>query len=319
MSDQRTRPSPGYGTSHAKVILFGEHAALYGAPAIVWPLSEVTARSTVLPSAAPGLSVAADATASGRLIEQTQRSPLAIAANAALAFLGRDQVSLRVEVRNHIPTARGLGASAAMAAALVEGVAAAYRTRLSDQDRFDAVQLAETEAHGRSSGIDIHGVTVDAPIIIEGGRVTPLPPSNQCTLVVADSGTPSHTVQAVATVARAVATPGGARQLDRLRAICSAAVEAAWSPWDPMLIGNLMHQAHAALRALGVSGTEVDRLVSAAARVPGVHGVKVTGGGMGGAIVAMTTSDAAEAATRALIDAGARQCWTAPVQGGALL
>jgi mevalonate kinase len=319
MSDQRTRPSQGHGISHAKVILFGEHAALYGGPAIVWPLTELTVRSTVFPSPIPGLSVAADATATGRLVEQDPGSTLVIAANAALAFLDRNQVALRVEVRNSIPVARGLGASAAMAAAVVDGVAAACQLSLSDQNRFHAVQLAETEAHGRSSGIDIRGVTADVPIIIERGTVTPLPPSNQCTLVVADSGTPSHTVESVSAVARAVTTSAGSRHMERLKDICSMAAEAARSPWNPTVIGTLMHDAHAALRALGVSSTEVDHMVSAAAQVPGVHGVKVTGGGMGGAIVAMTTGEAAAAAARAMTDAGARHCWTIPVQGGALL
>lgn len=315
MLDARAQPL-GCGTSHAKVILFGEHAALFGGPAIVWPLKQIAAESVIMSAARRGITVVADSTASGRLVQQDERSPLAIAATEMLSVIDQPDASLLVEVRSNIPVARGLGASAAMAAAVVDGIAAAFQLTLSGEARFHAIQAAEMQAHGRSSGIDIHGVTSDLPIIVEGETVAELTPSGQFALTIADSGIPSRTAESVSAVARLVATDVGTQDMQNLLGVCATAVDTARKAWDPSVIGSLMHEAHSALRALGVSSHGIDRMVSAAAHVPGVHGVKVTGGGMGGSIVAMSTTDAAEKVAEALISAGARHCWKVPVHAG---
>jgi galactokinase len=59
------------------------------------------------------------------------------------------------------------------------------------------------------------------------------------------------------------------------------------------LCGQLMFASHASLRDdYEVSCRELDSLVEIARTVPGVYGARMTGGGFGGCIVALTTADA---------------------------
>ena len=71
-----------------------------------------------------------------------------------------------------------------------------------------------------------------------------------------------------------------------------AAVEA--TDWPRA--GRLMGESHASLaRDYEVSCPEMERLVAAAADLPGVHGCRMTGGGFGGCAVALVVADRADA------------------------
>jgi len=71
---------------------------------------------------------------------------------------------------------------------------------------------------------------------------------------------------------------------------------------DYATCGQLMYGSHAALRDdYEVSCVELDALVEIARKVPGVYGARMTGGGFGGCIVALTTAAAVEPLTAALL------------------
>ena len=58
---------------------------------------------------------------------------------------------------------------------------------------------------------------------------------------------------------------------------------------DNALFGRLMYESHASLRDdYEVSCTELYALVELTRQVPGVYGARMTGGGFGGCVVALT-------------------------------
>ncbi|NLA65587.1 MAG: mevalonate kinase, partial [Leucobacter sp.] len=78
-------------------------------------------------------------------------------------------------------------------------------------------------------------------------------------------------------------------------------------------LGETMRETHRLLQGIGVSSAALDALVDAAASA-GALGAKLTGGGIGGCIIAL--ADSAEHAERlgsALREAGAPRTWTATV------
>ena len=66
-----------------------------------------------------------------------------------------------------------------------------------------------------------------------------------------------------------------------------------------------MNQNHVLLQEMTVSSPELDKLVSAAQKA-GALGAKMSGGGRGGNMIALVKPDMAEAVSRSLRDAGAK-------------
>jgi mevalonate kinase len=70
----------------------------------------------------------------------------------------------------------------------------------------------------------------------------------------------------------------------------------------PELLGDLMNENHAVLKALTVSSPELDQLVAAALNA-GALGAKLSGGGRGGNIIALVEPEEAEAISLVLKEA----------------
>src|SRR5699024_1970794 len=223
---------------------------------------------------------------------------------------GETGVDLRL--RSEVPYERGLGSSAAVAAAVTRAVAALSNTDLDQDTLYELVQQAERVAHGNPSGLDARAVTSPGPIRFHSGNVAPVRVAEPLVFTLADSGASGSTSQSVAAVrARRAEAP---RAVD---AIISRLGELAESGAEDLTsggaLGDRMREAHDLLGRLGVSNTRLDDLVDAA-HAAGSAGAKLTGGGQGGCIIALadSTEHATELST-ALRESGAPRTWTTTV------
>src|SRR5512143_2445971 len=92
-----------------KIILFGEHAVVYGRPAIAVPVTQVQATASVEPGE-HGLTIqAVDIDRTLTVDPRNSIDPLAAIVNLTLAHLNRPQSNLKITVRSTIPIASGLG------------------------------------------------------------------------------------------------------------------------------------------------------------------------------------------------------------------
>ena len=188
-----------------KVILFGEHAVVYGQPAIAVPVTQVQATATVeLAPPGNGLTlVAPDLEKSISLTTAPQDDPLAVAARLTLAHLSVPPPDAVLTIHSTIPIAGGLGSGAATAAAAVRALAIALGHPLDNESINTIVYEVEKIHHGTPSGIDNTVVTMAQPIYFVRGRpIELIAVGATFTILIGDTGVASPTKESVAYVRR---------------------------------------------------------------------------------------------------------------------
>ncbi len=289
----------GMGAAPGKVILFGEHAVVYGRPAIAVPVACVQA--TAIVDAAPdgqGFTIEApDVGQSWVLDEAPVDDPLALIVRATLDALGiASAPSWTLTIRSTVPIAAGMGSGAAVSAAIVRALAQAAGRAVSVEQVSALAYQVERIHHGTPSGIDNTVVSYARPVyFIKGQPPQPLQVARPFWLVIADTGVRSPTRVAVGEVRRAweADRPRYEAIFDEIAAVVEEA-RAALAAGAHAQLGSLMARNHALLQALGVSSPELERLIDAAQRA-GAQGAKLVGAGRGGNLIALVSAERASA------------------------
>lgn len=294
-----------------KVILFGEHAVVYGRPAIAVPVLDVQAQVSLEPAGAgQGVRiVAADLDRDFDLAEADSDDPLALIVRLTLAHLGQTEApDATLTITSTIPLGRGLGSGAAVSTAIGHALAAFFEQSIPLAEISALVYEVEKHHHGTPSGIDNTVVAFAQPVyFIKGRPIKRIQVGQPFTLVVGDTGrvAPTHTV--VGDVRRRWQTDRDRYEgyFDEIGAIVQQArVAIEEGLTGPEAIGKLMNDNQELLETIGVSSPELDHLVTAA-RQAGALGAKLSGAGGGGNMIALTRSGLASDIARALWEAGA--------------
>ncbi len=304
----------------AKAILFGEHAVVYGRPAIAVPVSQVQARASVTaePLAPPGRVwlEAPDIGLNCDLAGLPANHPAQLLVRGLLKTLAIDHLpALRLRITSTIPIAAGLGSGAAVSVAALRAISAFLGHPLADEQVNALAFEVEKAYHGTPSGIDNTVVTYARPLyFMKGQPFELLKVAEPFTLVIADSGISSPTAAAVAGVReRWQSAPEQYEALfDEIAAVVRAARQAI-ERGEIENLGQLMDQNPRLLAKIGVSSLELERLVEAA-REAGALGAKLSGGGLGGNMLALVPPDQAATVAAALTQAGATRTITSVVQ-----
>lgn len=298
---------PAVATACGKVILLGEHAVVYGVPALCGALRggaevaavpgrgalRVPAWDVVTPTSAELLAHAGRAEdgaadAGQQSLFQAYRAILRSACTAAQRHEAELVVPYDFVVRFAIPTGAGLGSSAALSVALVRAIDQSLRLGLSAAQVGDAALAAEQVFHGHPSGLD-HTIAQHGGfgLFRRGHGLTPLPGTPELRLCIGHTGRARDTKGRVARVAelhREDPTATGAC-FARVAALVEQAV-AALRRADLSALGAAMNENQGELGRLEVSCPEIDEMCRLA-RKAGALGAKLTGGGGGGCVVAL--------------------------------
>ncbi len=292
-----------FGYAPGKIILLGEHAVVYGQPALAATLDRGVrvavsrmgddARGPLLRGAGFGIDVA------GARPDPDGAGPEALRrALAKLIELYGERVrGLSFVVDGAIPAGCGLGSSAALSVAMIRGVHRFCGETISDDDVIDDAFALESVFHGTPSGVD-HSV------IARGGlqhfrkdvgtsalHLEEVTLPRRLRFAVGLAGAHAGTAHAVGALReRAKRHP---RAYERLWAsIGELVLEARRAVEEGHLgaLGELMDLNQGYLNALGVS-TPVIEALCAIARDRGALGAKLTGAGGGGAMIALVDDD----------------------------
>lgn len=264
------------GSGAAKVILLGEHAVVHGAPALALALDRgVTVTLTDLPRP-PDLDETATA-ALRQMADQAKVGPV------------------HARSASDLPMGAGLGSSAAFCVASARALLAWQGQEAPPLD--DVLYLAgigESVFHGNPSGVDAQVSARGGLLRFRKGAppdVVEIPAPHGVPLVIADTGERSPTKDEVSRVAALYRANRHSKAaigalFDVLGALVTPAQgfieEAAWPE-----LGTSFNAAHSILGRLGVSTERLD-LCCRTARDAGALGAKLTGGGGGGCLIALT-------------------------------
>jgi mevalonate kinase len=297
-----------------KVILVGEHAVVYGRPAVALPVTQVRAEATVENGEeGQGISIEAadlgETAVLGRGDPPASLGALQVSVAGVLQYLGLTlEQDLTVTVRSTIPIARGLGSGAAVSTALTRAVAQHFSRELTPAEVSRLVYEVERIHHGTPSGIDNTVIAYERPVYFaRGDEPEILEVGQPLNLLVADTGLASSTKEVVDAVREAWQRSRETYEdlFDRVGSI-AVEVRSAIETGDLVQVGRLMDKNHNLLQTMGVSSARLDSLV-AAARQEGALGAKLSGAGRGGNVIVLVSPQTRDGVERALISEGAQR------------
>jgi hydroxymethylglutaryl-CoA reductase len=303
LDEQRQQDVEPMGTAAGKVILLGEHAVVYGKHALALPIPNAV--TATVHEAAAGVVLEVPDWGVSREISPDEGGAAA-AVRRIIENLGIEREGFVIRVRSALPSAMGLGSSAALAVAIVRAFDRLLGLSLDDARINEIAFDCEKLAHGNPSGIDNTLATYARPTLFCNGesfRSEELELAQALPIVIACSHQKGATHEQVAGVrARYERQPAPyAAIFDQVDALSLAGAEALLAG-DYTKLGELMNVCQGLLNALGVSTPELERMVDIA-REAGAAGAKLTGAGGGGSIVAACPGTVKEVAS-ALHSAG---------------
>ena len=301
----------GMTTSSApgKVYLFGEHAVVYGEPAVPCAI-ERRARVTVRERADDQLRVRAnDLTLDGFTVtwggEAADRPDVDVPTHLVEAAIGYvegaidqtmdaadvDEAGFDVVIESEIPLGAGLGSSAAVVVACIDAGTRELGVELPREEIADrAYRVEHAVQDGQASRADTYCSTMGGAVRVQGDDCRRLADVPNLPFVVGYDGGAGDTGQLVAGV-RSLREEYdfAADTITSIGNIVRRGEEALRND-DLAEVGRLMDFNHGLLSALGVSGRSLDAMVWAA-READALGAKLTGAGGGGCVVALDRTE----------------------------
>jgi len=284
-----------------KVILFGEHAVVYGQPAIAVPVNQVQAQATVEKGpAGRGITITAEDLQQSYSLDQVPANDaLRTIVVGTLEHIGvGTKRDLTITVSSTIPIARGLGSGAAVSTAIVRALGQHFGSFVPPQVVSNLVYETEKIHHGTPSGIDNTVIAFEKPVyFVRDRKMETFSVESPFLLSIADSGIASPTRIAVSHVRRAWEREREKYEelFDEIGTIAEMGRQAI-ERGETETVGRLMNENHRLLQLMGVSSPELEGLVEAA-RQGGALGAKLSGAGRGGNIIALVTQE-----TRSRVD-----------------
>ena len=269
------------GRACGKVILAGEHAAVYGFPAVAVGIERgAIARVTPLDVGESQLTIGD--------IEPSDDDRLARAFGVVLADFAAASptpaLPVRVEIVTNLPAGSGLGSSAAIGVALIRALA----PLAPEAEILRRAMLWEQVFHGNPSGLDAVIATRGGCHTFERGKKgISIRVPKRAYLCVGQSGAGASTKAMVDSVAALrIRAPELAQEVFNRIGALAGELAASLRSADFRGVGRLMRDNHALLQRLSLSTPAIDAMCERA-RSAGAHGAKLTGGGGGGCVVAL--------------------------------
>ena len=269
----------GIGKSHSKIILIGEHSVVYGYPAIAIPLKKIE------------IECAIEEAKSNFFYDKTDT--LSVAIFTALKYLKKENVKIKYKITSQIPQKRGMGSSAAVSIAAIRAIFNYFRENLEDELLEKLVNTAEIVAHKTPSGLDAKTCLSDKAIrFVKNKGFSYIDLNLDVYLVIADTGIYGNTGEAIQNVKNLgskaeLSLKKLGRLTDEMTRILTGNIENKEEKIKKISkIGEIMTAANTELGKLNITIEKTELFVKTAIE-NGAAGAKISGGGLGGCVIAL--------------------------------
>ena len=269
----------GIGKSHSKIILIGEHSVVYGYPAIAIPLKKIE------------IECAIEEAKSNFFYDETDT--LSVAIFTALKYLKKENVKIKYKITSQIPQKRGMGSSAAVSIAAIRAIFNYFRENLEDELLEKLVNTAEIVAHKTPSGLDAKTCLSDKAIrFVKNKGFSYINLNLDAYLVIADTGIYGNTGEAIQNVKNLgskaeLSLKKLGRLTDEMTRILTGNIENKEEKIKKISkIGEIMTTANTELGKLNITIEKTELFVKTAIE-NGAAGAKISGGGLGGCVIAL--------------------------------
>ena len=300
----------GKGSGFGKVILFGEHFVVHGVPGIVSAIdatNDAEVKKTAMGITVKDLRKAAKGYAEEKRLQQLE------SIDRILRAIGitPGTVAFDILLGGTLPGFSGLGASAASSVAITRAIAQEFNIKLSDERVNEIAYEAEKAYAGTPSGIDNTAATFGGLLWFRknmasgANTVEKLHIRQPVEIVIGSTGVVANTKAMVEGVAeRKRKHPEKYDVLFEQAEALALIGRKALLAFDLKKVGELMNDNHRLLQQIEVSHEKLDLLVDIA-RKQSALGAKLTGGGGGGCMVALTPGqELQERVAKAIENAG---------------
>ena len=282
----------GKGSGYGKVILFGEHFVVHGVPGIVSAIDSTT--DAEVKKTGNGI-VVKDERKTAKGYSEEKRLQQLESIDRMLKAMGiNPKTPLNIWIGGTLPGFSGLGASAASSVAIARAIAEELGMNVPDKRINEVAYEAEKAYAGNPSGIDNTAATFGGLMWFQknmtGGAsiIERISIKKPVEIVIGSTGKVANTKAMVEGVAkRKRANPQKYDPLFKQAEELAYAGRKALEAYDLKKMGELMNENHRLLQEIEVSSRELDLLVNIA-RKQGAYGAKLTGGGGGGCMTALT-------------------------------
>ena len=269
----------GIGKSHSKIILIGEHSVVYGYPAIAIPLKKIE------------IECAIEEAKSNFFYDETDT--LSVAIFTALKYLKKENAKIKYKITSQIPQKRGMGSSAAVSIAAIRAIFNYFRENLEDELLEKLVNTAEIVAHKTPSGLDAKTCLSDKAIrFVKNKGFSYIDLNLDVYLVIADTGIYGNTGEAIQNVKNLgskaeLSLKKLGRLTDEMTRILTGNIENKEEKIKKISkIGEIMTAANTELGKLNITIEKTELFVKTAIE-NGAAGAKISGGGLGGCVIAL--------------------------------
>lgn len=271
----------GIGKSHSKIILIGEHSVVYGYPAIAIPLKKIE------------IECAIEEAKSNFFYDETDT--LSVAIFTALKYLKKENAKIKYKITSQIPQKRGMGSSAAVSIAAIRAIFNYFGENLEDELLEKLVNTAEIVAHKTPSGLDAKTCLSDKAIrFVKNKGFSYIDLNLDAYLVIADTGIYGNTGEAIQNVKNLgdkaeLSLKKLGRLTDEMTRILTGNIENKEEKIRRekiSKIGEIMTAANTELGKLNITIEKTELFVKTAIE-NGSAGAKISGGGLGGCVIAL--------------------------------